>query len=169
MQSTQFIGGTVWGELTTAVRPAGDRKVRAGGAWFQVRPRLGANGIAGASIVRQGYIASAGQYAIYPAVQPDAAGNAAVVFTLTSRNRFPSAAFATLKAGAANFGPPVVAASGTGPYFRKSTRWGDYSFAVPSDTSHSAWLATEYIPPRSSQTTNGQQNWGTRVFNVPLP
>jgi hypothetical protein len=169
MQSTQFIGGTVWGELTTAVRPAGDPRVRAGGAWFQVRPRLGANGIAGASIVRQGYIASAGQYAIYPAVQPDAAGNAAVVFTLTSRNRFPSAAFATLKAGAANFGPPVVAASGTGPYFRKSTRWGDYSFAVPSDTSHSAWLATEYIPPRSSQTTNGQQNWGTRVFNVPLP
>jgi hypothetical protein len=169
MQSTQFIGGTVWGELTTAVRPAGDSKVRAGGAWFQVRPRLGAAGIAGASIVRQGYIASAGQYAIYPAVQPDAAGNAAVVFTLTSRNRFPSAAFATLKAGASNFGAPVVAAAGTGPYYRHSTRWGDYSFAVPSDASHAAWLATEYIPPKSSQTTDGKQNWGTRVLEVPLP
>jgi hypothetical protein len=169
MQQTAFAGGTVWGELTTAVRPAGDRTVRAGGAWFQVRPRLGTAGIAGASIVRQGYIASAGQYAIYPAVQPDAAGNAAAVFTLTSRNRFPSAAFATLKAGARNFRPPVVAASGTGPYFRRSTRWGDYSFAVPSDTSHAAWLATEYIPPKSSQTTNGHQNWGTRVFEVPLP
>jgi hypothetical protein len=169
MQSTQFIGGTVWGELTTAVQPAGDSKVRAGGAWFQVRPRLGANGIAGASIVRQGYIASAGQYAIYPAVQPDRAGNAAVVFTLTSRNRFPSAAFATLRAGARNFGPPVVAAAGTGPYDPMATRWGDYSFAVPSDTSHAAWLATEYVPPRSSQTTNRERNWGTRVFEVPLP
>jgi len=169
MQQTAFAGGRVWGELTTAVQPAGDGTVRAGGAWFQVRPRLGAAGIAGASIVRQGYIASAGQYAIYPAVQPDAAGNAAVVFTLTSRTRFPSAAFATLRAGASNFGPPVVAAAGTGPYFRKSTRWGDYSFAVPSDTSHSAWLATEYIPRKSSQTTDGKQNWGTRVFEVPLP
>ena len=169
MQQTAFAGGTVWGELTTAVRPAGDSTVRAGGAWFQVRPRLGAAGIAGASIVRQGYIASAGQYAIYPAVQPDAAGNAAAVFTLSSRHRFPSAAFATLRAGARNFGPPVVAAAGTGPYFPKSTRWGDYSFAVPSDTSHSAWLATEYIPPKSSQTTDGKQNWGTRVFEVPLP
>jgi hypothetical protein len=169
MQSAQFIGGTVWGELTTAVQPAGDSKVRAGGAWFQVRPRLGANGIAGASIVRQGYIASAGQYAIYPAVQPDRAGNAAVVFTLTSRNRFPSAAFATLRAGARNFGPPVVAAAGTGPYDPMATRWGDYSFAVPSDTSHSAWFATEYVPPRSSQTTNRERNWGTRVFEVPLP
>ncbi len=169
MQETQFAGGTVWGELTTAVRPAGDSTVRAGGAWFQVRPRLGATGIAGASVARQGYIAAAGQYAIYPSVQPDAAGNAAAVFTLTSRNRFPSAAFATLRAGAGSFGPPAVAASGTGPYDKKATRWGDYSFAVPSDTSHAAWLATEYIPPRSSQTTTRQRNWGTRVFKVSLP
>ncbi len=38
MQQTQFVGGTVWGELTTAVQPAGDSSVRAGGAWFQVKP-----------------------------------------------------------------------------------------------------------------------------------
>jgi len=38
MQQTQFAGGTVWGELTTAVQPAGDSSVRAGGAWFQVKP-----------------------------------------------------------------------------------------------------------------------------------
>ncbi len=168
MQQTAFTGGTVWGELTTAVRPAGDSAVRAGGAWFQVRPRLGAAGITGASIVRQSYIASRGQYAIYPAVQPDAAGNAAAVFTLTSPGRFPSAAYATLGAGSSNFGPPVVAASGTGPYNPLATRWGDYSFAVPDGTSDSAWLATEYIPPKSSQTTNGRRNWGTRVFKIPL-
>jgi hypothetical protein len=168
MQQTEFAGGTVWGELTTAVKPAGDSKVRAGGAWFQVRPRVGAAGIAGASIVRQGYIDSAGQYAIYPAVQPDAAGNAAVVFTLTGPARFPSAAFATLKAGARSFGPPVVAAAGSGPYDKKATRWGDYSFAVPSTTSDAGWFATEYVPPKSSQTTTGQRNWGTRVFEVRL-
>jgi len=76
---------------------------------------LGTAGITGASIVRQGYIDSAGGYELYPAVQPDAAGNAAVVFTLTSKKRFPSAAYAILKAGRSNFGPAVVAASGTGP------------------------------------------------------
>ena len=168
MQQTAFAGGTVWGELTTAVQPAHDSSVRAGGAWFQVKPTLGNGGITGASIARQGYIASAGRYEIYPAVQPDAAGNAAVVFTLTSPTRFPSAAYATLKASGSNFGPAVVAASGAGPYDPKATRWGDYSFAVPDDTSHSAWLATEYIPPKSSQTTTGERNWGTRVFRVPL-
>jgi hypothetical protein len=168
MQQTEFAGGTVWGEMTTAVQPAGDSAVRAGGAWFQVKPALGPAGITGASIVRQGYIASAGRYLLYPAVQPDAAGNAAVVFTVTSGSMFPSAGYATLTAGGSNFGPPVVAAPGSGPYFLHSTRWGDYSFAVPDSSSDAAWLATEYIPPLSSQTTNGRQNWGTRLFKVPL-
>jgi hypothetical protein len=169
MQQVEYAGGTVWGELTTAIQPAGDSKVRAGGAWFQVQPQLGPGGITGASIVRQGYLAAKGQYEIYPAVQPDAAGNAAVVFTLTSSSRYPSAAYATLKAGGGNFGPAVVAAAGSGHYYKLSTRWGDYSFAVPDSSAHAAWLATEYIPPKSSQTTTGQQNWGTRVVEVPLP
>jgi hypothetical protein len=168
MQQTEFTGGTIWGEMTTAVQPAGDSSVRAGGAWFQVKPVLGSSGISGASIVRQGYIDSPGRYEIYPSVQPDAAGNAAVVFTLTSPTRFPSAAYATLKAGGSNFGPAVVAASGSGPYDPKATRWGDYSFAVPNDTSDAAWLAIEYMPPKSSQTTTGERNWGTRVIEVPL-
>jgi hypothetical protein len=168
MQQAEFAGGTVWGELTTAVQPAGDSTVRAGGAWFQVRPRLGTAGITSASIVRQGYIASAGRYDIYPAVQPDAAGNAAVVFTQTSKTQFPSAAYAILKAGQSDFGPAIVAAPGTGPYDPASTRWGDYSYAVPDSASDSAWLATEYMPPKSSQTTTGASNWGTRVFEVKL-
>jgi len=168
MQQTETTGGTVWGELGTAVVPAGDTAPRAGGAWFQVKPRLGQGVITGGSMVRQGYVAVRGKYLIYPAVQPDAAGNAAMVFTETSRSMFPSSAYATLRAGARNFGAPVVAAAGRGSYFRKSTRWGDYSFAVPATGSDSAWLATEYIPAKSSQTTDGQQNWGTRVVEVPL-
>jgi hypothetical protein len=169
MQQVEYAGGTVWGELTTATQPAGDTAVRAGGAWFQVQPQLGSGGIIGASIVRQGYLAAKGQYEIYPAVQPDAAGNAAVVFTLTSSSRFPSAAYATLRASGSHFGPAVVAAAGTGHYDKTATRWGDYSFAVPDSSAHTAWLATEYIPAKSSQTTTGLANWGTRVLEVPLP
>ena len=167
MQQTAFASNTVWGELTTAVTRAGDSAVRAGGAWFQVKPRLAGGVVAGANIVRQGYVAAKGQYLLYPAVQPDAAGNAAMVFTETSASEFPSAAYARLGAGSSSFGPVSVAASGSGPYFKKSTRWGDYSFAVPG-ASDTAWLATEYMPPKSSQTTDGMQNWGTRVFQVPL-
>ena len=167
MQQTEFADNAVWGEMNTAVTPAGDSAVRAGAAWFQVKPRLAGGVVAGANMVRQGYVAARGQYLIYPAVQPDAAGNAAVVFTESNASEFPSAAYAKLSAGASNFGPVLVAARGTGPYFKGSGRWGDYSFAVPG-AGDSAWLATEYIPPKSSQTTDGAQNWGTRVIQVPL-
>jgi hypothetical protein len=168
MQQTATAGGTVWGELNTAVTPARDTSPREGAAWFQVKPMLASGMVTGGSMVRQGYIAVRGKYLMYPAVQPDAAGNAAAVFTETSSSMFPSSAYATLKAGASDFGAPVVSARGRGSYFKGSTRWGDYSFAVPATESDSAWLATEYIPPMSSQTTDGQQNWGTRVVQVPL-
>ena len=134
-----------------------------------MQPTLGSGVIASASIVRQGYIAAAGKYEIYPAVQPDAAGNAAVIFTLTNSARFPSAAYATLSAH-----PTHLVAGGlswprrgpgrtTGPRRTRRAR-GDYSFAVPDRSSDAAWLATEYIPPRSSQTSTGIRNWGTRVI-----
>ncbi len=168
MQQVEYVNGTVWGELGTSIRPAGDSAARAGAAWFQVEPSLGAKGITGAAIVRQGYLAKAGENVIYPAVQPNAAGDAAMVFTLVGAGRFASAAYATVGHGSSTFGAPVVVAAGTGPYDRKSTRWGDYSFAVPDPVSGNAWLATEYIPPQSSQTTDGDSNWGTRVFEVSL-
>jgi hypothetical protein len=37
----------------------------------------------------------------------------------------------------------------------------------PSGTS--IWLATEYVPPKSSQTPDGLRNWGTRVLEVQAP
>jgi len=168
MQQASFVNGTLWGELGTAFRPAGDTADRAGVAWFQVRPQLTGNALSGATIVRQGYLSVSGQNLLYPAIQPDAAGNAAMVFTLTGKRRYPSAAFSVLAAGAVDFSAPVVAAAGSGPYDKHSTRWGDYSFAVPDWTSDAVWLATEYMPPSSSQTTTGQRNWGTRVIKVNL-
>jgi len=168
MQQASFVNGTVWGELGTALRPAGDTADRAGAAWFQLRPQLAGTKLADAAIVRQGYLGRSGESLLYPAVQPDEAGNAAMVFTQTGKNRFPSAAYAVLHAGDANFGPSVIAAAGHGPYDPAATRWGDYSFAVPDWGNAAVWLATEYIPPKASQTSTGQRNWGTRVLRVGL-
>jgi hypothetical protein len=66
------------------------------------------------------------------------------------------------------FGRPAVAAAGSGPYDAKATRWGDYSWAVLDPATDSVWMATEYMPPASSQTTDGRRHWGTRVINVSL-
>ena len=59
-----------------------------------MKPKLTGTKLTGATIVRQGYLANPGGALLYPAIQPDAAGNAAMVFTLASASQFPSVGFA---------------------------------------------------------------------------
>jgi hypothetical protein len=167
MQQVQAIGGRLWGELGTALRTGGGKPVAAA-AWFDVAPTLN-RGHLGATINRQGYVASPGNGVLYPAIAGDQHGNAVIGFSMSGPDMFPSAGYAAISSGQANVGPPVIASRGTGPYFRKSTRWGDYSWAVLDPAAHRVWLANEYIPPRSSQTVDRHQNWGTRVYAVRLP
>lgn len=166
MQQVQFINGNLWGALDTALTIPNDTTERAGAAWFRVQPQLNGQEIAGASIVNQGYIALRGNYLLYPAIQANPQGTAAIVMTLSGRDIFPSAVYTVLQAGQASFGAIHVAAFGTTHYDPKATRWGDYSWAIFDPDHNSFWLATEYIPPRSSQTVNKKRDWGTRVLEV---
>ncbi|MDQ6721669.1 MAG: hypothetical protein M3003_12850, partial [Candidatus Dormibacteraeota bacterium] len=168
MQQVQFIGGDIWGALGTSVQAADDPAPRAGAAWFRITPRLNGSKLGGADLTAQGYVMLEGAYVLYPAIQADGLGHAAMVFTLTGAHRFPSAAYAVLQNGASAFGSPRVAAPGTGPYDPKATRWGDYSWAVLDPAGTSVWLATEYMPPASSQTVDKLRNWGTRVLQLSL-
>ena len=166
MQQTQSIGGDVYGELTTSVTIPNDPSARAGAAWFDVHPSLSGGVLSGANMRRQGYVTLSGNDVIYPALQVTPSGNAAMVMTLTGTQHFPSAAYSLLAPGATAFGPIHVAAAGTGSYDPNATRWGDYSWAVLDPSLTSVWMATEYIPPKASQTPDGARNWGTRVMEV---
>jgi hypothetical protein len=166
MQQTQFINGTIWGELDTALTIPHDRTVRSAAAWFNVKPALNDEELASATLTRQGYVALRGNYVLYPAVQADQSGNAAMVVSVSGPDRFGSAAYTTMRSGQSAFGPVTVAARGTGPYDSNATRWGDYSWAQLDPKTDTFWLATEYIPPVSSQTTTRASNWGTEVLEV---
>jgi hypothetical protein len=131
MQQTQFINGLIWGELTTGVTIPGDPVPRAGAAWFAVQPSLNNGRLSGAVVARQGYVVKSGNYMIYPALQADASGRAAMVFTLSGSGRFPSAAYATLPSSGNDFGLVTVAASGTGPYDPKATPMGRLLLRCP--------------------------------------
>jgi hypothetical protein len=168
MQQTQFINGDIWGELTTAVRAHGDGVPRAGAAWFRVRPQLAGDSLGGATTINQGYVTVTGGYVIYPALQVDGQGRGAMVFTVSSHGMFPSAAYSRLSGDSTQFGAPIIAAPGSGPYVNNSHRWGDYSWAVLDQPTDTVWMATEYMPPKSSQTTTGRRPWGTRVIAVEL-
>ena len=166
MQQVQFIGGELWGELTTAFNFPGDPTQLSANAWFKIHPTVRDHHIAGAAMTMEGYVASVGNFLFYPAIQASPDGGAAMVFTLSGPTLFPSAAFALRSEDGNSFGPINVAALGSGPYSPQSTRWGDYSFAVVDPSGEGIWLATEYIPALSRQTVDGLQNWGTRVFEV---
>ena len=168
MQQVQYLNGDVWGELTTAVTIPGDNTERAGAAWFEVNPHLNGNRIGSATLLNQGYVALKGSNLIYPAVQASPQGTAAMILTLSGKDFYPSAVYTVLQAGHTSFGPIHVAAPGTGPYVYKphQSRWGDYSWAILAPDGNSFWMATEYVPPKSSQTTDGKNNWGTRVLEV---
>ena len=166
MQQTQYINGLLWGELTSVVTIAHDSTNRAGAAWFSVRPSLSGGHIGASVVERQGYVVDSGNNVIYPALQSTSSGNVAMVFTVTGAAHYPSAAYAVLGAGRSSFGAITIAAAGTGPYAPTSSRWGDYSWAVMDPTAPAVWLATEYMPPLSSQTPDRVSNWGTRVLEV---
>jgi hypothetical protein len=171
MQQTQFIDGTLWGELATGLNIPGDGTTRAAAAWFNVKPSLDGEELDSATMTRQGYVGLRGNNLLYPAIQADNAGNAAMVVTAAGPGRFASAAFTTMRSGQPAFGPIRIAASGTGPYAPPSDvfgRWGDYSYASLDSATNSVWLATEYVPPVSSQTPDGINNWGTEVIQVSL-
>ena len=171
MQQAEWINGSVSAELETGITIGSDPTVRDGAAWFKIAPTLTGTAISSAAIQRQGYVASAGNYLLYPAMMVNSGGRTAMVFTLTGANNYPSAAYAVLGQFGFNFGAPIIPAGGTNSYRPKTgvpDRWGDYSYALLDTVSHTMWFATEYVPPLSSQTTNGQRNWGTRVLQLSI-
>ncbi len=166
MQQVQFTGGSVWGELSTAVSIVGDSSQRSGAAWFQVHPAIRGGALSSAQITRQGYVAVRGNYLLYPALAVTTAGTAVTVATLSGKTHFPSASYSSLGPAAGAFGPVSIAAAGSTNYDPQAERWGDYSWAALDPSGASVWLATEYVPPKSSQTPDGARDWGTRVMQV---
>ena len=89
-----------------------------------------------------------------------------MVMSLSGERHFPSAAYAVLEAR------DVVR---PGQHRRQRIHelrsggdaLGDYSWSRLDPSGTSVWMATEYMPPKASQTTDGLRDWGTRVINIP--
>jgi hypothetical protein len=173
MNQVVYADGRLWGGVNTAVKTP-NYHVTAGIAYFVVSPSVSSATGVSASMDHQGYVAATGQSTIFPAigVRPD--GTAVMVFTLTGKRYYPTAAEVHLdstgavSSGIERLADGAVPADGfTGyPAYGGNgiERWGDYSAAV-ADSSGRVWVATEYIPG-----TFGYPpfiaNWGTYVASV---
>lgn len=166
MQQVQFADGHLWAALETATVIGSDPVARDGIAWFDIDAQAGA-------VADQGYIASAGNYLLYPAIMHNHAGNTVITFSITSATLNPSAAFVVTKehAGSRPFGDIQIADLGAAAHFSFSDalkvgarpRWGDYSAAELAPNGNDFWLATENI---ASGVSDPADNWATSVFSV---
>jgi hypothetical protein len=158
MGQVEFINGQLWSAVETAVNLPGEVVQRDGAAWFKINASNG-------KVTQQGYVASAGQYLLYPTVLTTGTGLTTVNFTITNTSLNPSAAFTVFPTSPQ---PRItIAAQGVSPYNSFAFRWGDYSAAALDPGGRHIWMANEYIPPLADQVFFGTlpvANWGTEVF-----
>jgi hypothetical protein len=178
MQQVWYANGKLWGALDTAVTVGGQN--RAGIEWFIVNPTV-------PKIVKQGYLAMAGNNVTYPAIATTASGRGVMAFTLVGQDHYASAAYASIDSDV-GVGPIHIIREGLGvddgftSYAAQvgnppRTRWGDYGAAVVDG--NSIWVASEYIGQTCSldqwlATPIGQcggtrtalANWDTRISRL---
>lgn len=171
MQQVVYADGHLWSSVETALQVGAN--TLDGAAYFVIKPAW-TNGVLGASVTRQGYVATANNNLLYPAIGVSENGNGAMVFTLTGPNYFPSAAYIPITLSGGVAADIRLAARGSYPDDGFSCypsgggppgRWGDYSAAVAVGTDK-VWIATEYI---SKKPRDPYTNWGTFIGSLPLP
>jgi hypothetical protein len=157
-----YLNGQLWTTVGTASTTNG-APVRDAVAWFVINVSNPASGPT-ASIASQGYVAGPnGSHLLYPALAVNSNGVAAIVFTLTGPQFFPSAAFWKFGTNAIYMlAEGQAAQDGFSAYIVGRPRWGDYSAAVVGPTGD-IWMATEMIPggPRKKSA-----NWGTFIARI---
>jgi len=137
--------------------------------YFAFTPQI-TNGNLTASLFTQGVIAAPGRFLMYPAIALNKDNNGAIVFSLSSVNDYPTAAFVRFKGTSRS----AIQISREGnepddgftcypPFSDLVGRWGDYSAAAVNNVDNTTWTATEYVPDinRSSQA-----NWATYVTRL---
>jgi hypothetical protein len=179
MQQVEYINGHLLGALDSAVLISNDPVTRDGAAWFELTPILNQNAaIAGASFIRQGYLAAAGKYLIYPAIVQATNGTTGIAFSITSPTLNPSTGYALLGSGSTRFSTLQITQFGSGPDIGftcmiagfQHCRWGDYSWATLDPNGSGLWMAAEdTVPQIATQLYRGhtfKTNWGTQVWEV---
>ena len=165
MNQVVFASGLLWSGVNTLV---GDGN-RTGVAYFAVHPSWQRGSLA-ANMVGQGYVSLASDSVVFPSIAVNGNGDAAMSFTVSGPDFFPSTGYVLVSPGRA--GPVHIAGSGAAPedgftgYIAYDgngiARWGDYSAGV-ADERGNLWVAAEYIPGGTRTTL---ADWGTFIGRV---
>ena len=173
MNQTVFAGGRLFSAVNTAVK-AETNPTSVGIAYFVVAPSVGPSGALSASVSNQGYVSVTNQSVMYPSIGVTAgAGAAAMSFSLSGTDFYPSSAYVRLDGSGTVTSPVTISAAGTDPADGFTgypafggggiERWGDYSAAVADGSS--IWMASEYVPG-TFRFSPYLANWGTAISRI---
>jgi len=165
ISSCEFVNGHLWGTLSSSMKNSSGNPIEVVD-YFAFTPQI-TNGKLSASLFTQGVIANNGLFLMYPAIALNTDNNGAIVFSFSSPNDFPTAAFVSVNGTSVS--PIHISREGNEPddgftcyppFSNGVGRWGDYSAAAVNNVDNTIWMATEYVPDinRSSAA-----NWATYV------
>jgi hypothetical protein len=181
MQQVIFATGNLYSAVTAGHTVGG--VLHSAILYFVVQPSV-VNGMVKGKILSQGYVIKRGLDFFYPSVGVNNSGQAAIVFSFSGANAFPSVGYAQLPATTKT---PIVintvvsgvgaddGASGYPPFGNGVARWGDYSAAVADGSN--LWIVGEYVSGTCDsaayaldQTCGGTRgtyaNWGTYIGEI---
>ena len=150
----------LWTALDAAVTFKGGTATGDAAAWFAIDPT-------GKRVVSQGYVVAKGANLLYPAIQPQQFGPAAMVFTITSTSDQPER-----RLHHAGLGRITTVAAGAGPapelLRRSSVQRGPLGRLLLRRPRSRAAPASGWPPSTSRRppTRIRCDNWGTYVFEV---
>ena len=165
MNQVVFANGLLWSGVNTLV---GDGS-RTGVAYFAVHPSWQRGSLA-ANMVGQGYVSLPSDNVFFPSIAVNGNGDAAMSFTVSGPDYFPSTGYALVSPGRAGqvhiAGPGAAPEDGFTGYVayggNGTARWGDYSAGV-ADERGNLWVAAEYIPAGKR---TALADWGTFIGRV---
>jgi hypothetical protein len=166
ISSCEYVNGHIWGTLSSAAKDSNGNTIEVVD-YFAFTPHF-SNGKLTASLFTQGVIASPGRFLMYPAIALNKNEAGTIIFSLSSHNDYPSAAFATVR-GTSTSGVRIAREGNEPedgftcypPFSDGVCRWGDYSAGAVNNVDQTAWGATEYVPDINRSLS---ANWATYVL-----
>ncbi len=179
-----FANNKLWGALNTGISIGTEERV--GAAWFILDPTVSPFGVS-ASVIKQGVLALPRNNVVYPSIAVTKSGRGVMAFSLSGKDHWPSAGYASIDA-VSGVGAIQIAAEGVGPLDGlsgysafvfgaiPSRRFGDYGAAVADG--NDVWIASEYIAQKCNlqtyidtlgscgNTRTLRANWATRITQL---
>jgi hypothetical protein len=169
VQEVTYANGMLYAELNSGFNVG--TGTNSGAAWFVLHPTVTSSSVH-ATLAGDGKVVTS-QNLLYPVIGVGANGHGYLSFAVSGASRWPSTGYMVFKGAKGPRGPIFISGHGASPlddftcYPPDSSgqcRYGDYSMS--QNYNGKIYVSAEYTAPQPRDT---KSNWGTRIWDAPVP